>query len=790
MLAGLAIGKQCETAQLKTRGPRAVNHSNIWSCDLFSHLVTYKPLSQMGDPSPIHSRLRLFGPFSFDENSGELSKHGIRVRLQGQPLQILAALLRLRGQTVTREEFQQQLWSSNTFTDFEHGLNAAMNRLRQVLGDSADQPRYIETVPGRGYRFIAAVQDSEAGPVLIMPQARGSEPDVMDSPPAPERLQQPAKRTLWMITAGVLVILALGYLATVGVPTGSVVPTLRFSVAPPQGYAIEPGSSRQIFALSPDGSKLAFSAMNETGVFQAFIRNLDSLEVHAVPNSLGSYHVFWAPDGRSLFLTVQGSLRRYTLEGDSYQVVCDAPAIMLTGAVMGSNLLISARTANFVVPISGGTPKQTKEFYPWPQVMPDGKHILYIAFDARAGHHRAHVVELGKPETDRELLETDSRVIYTPSLAKPETGYLVYVRAGNLLANPFNPQLLRLEGEPLPIAARVYSFFPTGAADFSVSNRGMLAYRKYVSRSQLAWLDRHGKVVKMVGPENVNIDAGHLSPDGKRIAASIYNVDRGVTEIWVIDSETGASRKSIAGPGLVASPVWAPDSHRLVYQGAYEGPPKLFTRGIGESDLEERLPESFFQVPTDWSHDGRFIAFTSASSSQSQTEMRGDVWLIDMARGRKMIPLITTPFHEGAPAFSPDGKWLAFTSNESGRSEVYVQAFEAGERPHLVGERHVVSRKGAVALRWRRDGRELFYLGGDGQIYGVPLTWHPGPTIGETVRLFGVSADARTALHTTEGFDVSEDGQNFLIPVVTSTDPSEIVVIQNWEAEAQHAGNN
>jgi len=237
--------------------------------------------------------------------------------------------------------------------------------------------------------------------------------------------------------------------------------------------------------------------------------------------------------------------------------------------------------------------------------------------------------------------------------------------------------------------------------------------------------------------------------------------------------------------GLVDNPVWAPDSTRLTFNHAYDGPPKLFVRGIGENDVSEPLPESYFQIPTDWSPDGRFIAFTNTSFAPVQNEMQGDVWLIDMARNRKVIHLIGTRFHEADPAFSPDGQWLAFTSNESGRMEVYIQAFEAGESPRLAGERHLASRNGAVSLRWRRDGKELFYLAQDGRVYGVPITLAPQIKIGEPASLFTISTEARAALHSLEGFDVSADGQQFLIPIITSSEKSEIVVIQNWEAEAQ-----
>ena len=211
----------------------------------------------------------------------------------------------------------------------------------------------------------------------------------------------------------------------------------------------------------------------------------------------------------------------------------------------------------------------------------------------------------------------------------------------------------------------------------------------------------------------------------------------------------------------------------------------MFLRGVGENDPLEPLPEGFFQIPTDWSRDGRFIAFTNTSFGQIQNELRGDVWLIDMAHGRKIIPLISTPFHEANPAFSPDGRWLAFTSNETGRAKVYIQSFEAGDTPHLAGERYLVSQQAAASLRWRHDGKELFYLASDGRIYGVPTSLHSKLKIGKPIPLVTISTEARAAVHSLLGFDVSKDGQRFLIPIVTSPEKSEIVVIQNWESEIQ-----
>jgi hypothetical protein len=197
-------------------------------------------------------------------------------------------------------------------------------------------------------------------------------------------------------------------------------------------------------------------------------------------------------------------------------VLCDTPPVMLMGALLGPNLLISGRSANFVVPTSGGTPRAIKELYPWPQVLPDGEHVLYTAFDSRLGHHRARVVKYDQPDTVKDLLETDSRTMYAPSVLKPGTGYLLSVRAGAILAHPFDPSSLRILGEPLAVVARTYSFFPTGAADFSVSNNGMLAYRRYQSRSQLAWVSRRGEVMSTIGPGDVNLKQARLSPTARR----------------------------------------------------------------------------------------------------------------------------------------------------------------------------------------------------------------------------------------------------------------------------------
>ena len=725
-------------------------------------------------PNPSHHQ-RLFGPFAFEDETEQLWKHGVRLRLQGQPLDVLVALLERPGQVVTREELQRRLWPQSTFGDFDHGLNVATNRLRQALGDSADQPRYIETLPGKGYRFLAPVQD--AGPV---PEAMAKPLLVMTPRSDPAASRRRSAMVSGMIAAGVLAAVAFGYLLGSRSPAPLVPPPLRWAIAPPTGYFFTPASSRQSFAFSPDGTRLAFSAMASSGVFRTFVRDRYAAESRPLPNTEGTFSLFWAPDGRSVFTTSRGKLRRNAMDRDAYQELCDLPAMTITGMVLGPEITIAARSGNFRVPVIGGTPRRTEETYPWPQLLPDGRHLLYTVFDPKAGHHRARIVETGRPETARDLLETDSKTLYSPSVLKPGTGYLFAVRAGILLAFPFNPESGKVLREPKAVAPRVYSFLPTGAADFSVAADGMLAYLSYLGRSQLTWMNRRGEAVSAVGPSNIAVGPGRLSPDGRKIATVIFDVERGVNDAWIFEAHTGASQR-FAERGTVNGTVWSPDSNHFAFGLAYDFPPKLFVRGLGVRDSNEALPPAYFQDPTDWSKSGRYLAWSNSSFAQMANEMKGEFWVTEMAGKRKAFRLSNSAYHESYPVFSPDGKWLAFVSNQSGSAEVYIQAFEADPEPHLSGERHLISRNGAIAIRWRGDGKELFYLGFDSRIYGVPVILSPKPLASSPVPLFAISPEARAAMHAPVGFDVSKDGQRFLISTVTSSDKSAITVLQNWE---------
>ncbi len=358
------------------------------------------------------------------------------------------------------------------------------------------------------------------------------------------------------------------------------------------------------------------------------------------------------------------------------------------------------------------------------------------------------------------------------------------LRAGTLLAQPFDLAARHVTEEPRAIASRVPSFGPTGAADFSVSQSGVIAYQSCVNRSQFIWVDRKGKQLFAASPANINASYVRLSPDGRLLAAVPFDIERGVPEIWVYDAVTGAGRKVIYGPEIRHLPVWSPDSRRLIHLIDDHSWPRLGLSSLDGAPDKEPMPDTGIANPTDWSPDGRFVLYSNSALPAVTQNFPSDVFAIDMARNRKVIPLLSTPFYEYNAVFSPDGHWLAFLSNESGRAEIYMQALDRGnDSLRVTGERFLISRQGAQCLRWRKDGRELYYLGSDGRVYAVAVTFPPGGVrAGLPEPLFTIDAEARATMHSVVSFDVSADGMRFVIPSTTPGESSALVVLQDWES--------
>ena len=713
-----------------------------------------------------------FGPFEFDPASGNLRKNGYKVKLPGQPGEILSALTRYPGEVVTREDLRNRLWPGIISGDFEHGINAAVNKLRQVLGDAATEPRYIETLPGCGYRFVAPISPRSGGIVELVP-ARAA----LALEPQPSR-----RRFLAGVGVGAaLVVLLISWVAGQRAPV-SLKPA-RFLVSPPKGYYLEAGGVRQSFALSPDGERIAFTAKDASGEFHVFLRDFSEPESHPVADGAGGYSVVWSPDGQSLLFTSKGKLRRIGVNASVSEVVSDSTPYFSSAIPFGPGRLLVCNHRNCgVIYSSGGPLRAIDQWYSWAQLLPGGRDFLYTIDDPELGSMRARIAATGGTEQGVEVVQSDSRVQYTGWL-RSNRGYLVYLRAGTLLAQPFDLAGRRVTGDPKAIASHVPSFGYSGAADFSVSTRGVLAYQTFAARSQFIWVDRTGKRLSAASPAAIDASYVRLSPDGRSLATAVVDVERGVTDIWLYDTRTGTGRKAISGPGISHGPVWSPDSRRLVYLWDRSWPSLALSSLDGTADPEP-LPNTGLMSPTDWSPDGRFILYNNSALPAITQRFPSDVFAIDMARGRKVIPLLRTQFFEYGAVFSPDGKWLAFLSDESGKTEIYMQAIDRGDDSlRVTGERFLISRQGAQYLRWRKDARELYYLGLDGQVYAVPLAFRPaGVHAGKPEALFRIDAEAYSSFHSAVSFDVSADGSRFVIPSITPGDSSALVVLQDWES--------
>jgi hypothetical protein len=396
--------------------------------------------------------------------------------------------------------------------------------------------------------------------------------------------------------------------------------------------------------------------------------------------------------------------------------------------------------------------------YLWPHFLPDGNHFLYLTFLNSSGKYEVSVGSLDSAGR-KSMFQANSRVEYV------SPGYLLYVRDGTLLAHPFDAGQLRFTGEPTPIAEQLRYFFPTGWAVFSASE-SLLVYQAGAITSRLVWFDRNGRELGTVGSPG-QYEEPRLSPDEKKVAVGLVDPRAGTLDIWTHDlTRELATRITSRNPDTAYSPVWSPDGRMLAF-AAGEGPPHLQRRlssGGGEEEL--LLPIGEVQWADDWSKDGRFIAYTEIGITSKR-----DVWLLPLA-DRKPFPFQKTPFDEKTARFSPDGRWLAYESDESGRNEVYVQPLQKS------GEKWLISTSGGSQPVWRRDGKELFYVAADNRLMVVPVKLGTRFEAGVPTVLFRIDPAAEHA------YDVTSDGQRFLVNTnVNRVETLPLTAVVNWRRQ-------
>jgi Tol biopolymer transport system component/DNA-binding winged helix-turn-helix (wHTH) protein len=734
-----------------------------------------------------------FGPFIYDGSAGELRKHGTRLRLSGQPLRILEVLLEEPRKVYSRDEIQRRLWSGTTFVDFEHGLNAAMNKLRQVLGDSADQPQYIETVPGRGYRFISQVE--RVSPRVLLEMVQPAEPnkaDVQSSASECEPIQphpeEPANRR-WdpraaaIFGLAILAILAcfLGWRAANSPQSPPKIQTVRYRVPIPEGMQLSPS---QTFSLSPDGTTLVYLASGPDSHLRLWAQSLDSLEPRVLPgtDSLDDPNAFWSPDSKTVVFYANGSLKRTDLIGNPPQVICAVPGIVLGGSWNRDGTIIFGTATGGImrVPATGGeaTPVTTRDaarverLHGFPTFLPDGRHFLYSRFSSVADRSGVFVGSINTKPGDQELRRLVASPFGAQLVVSPEgNGKVLFLRDSTLWAQDFDTFRRELTGEPAPVAEHVGSVRAFGF--FASSNSGALIHRSGLRDvSRLTWFDRHGQQLAPVGDLVDLEDPPALSPDGTRVAMAKF--DGGSIDVWVQDLSRGVNQRLTFDPALDSGPAWSPDGKHIAFSSSRAGHYDLYQiSASGEGREELLLASGENKFVSSWSPDGRYLLYSTQVDPTNS-----DIWVLPLEGPGRRTPfsVLHGPANERSGKLSPDGKALAYVSDESGTAEVYVQPFSpplaSGSLP--VAPKLQVSGRGGNRPHWRADGKSLFYHTPDGTLMSVALQK------GAPLKL----AVPDALFHLPGMWDAGSDGNKFLVAVPEAqTAPPSFTVVLNWQAE-------
>ena len=706
-----------------------------------------------------------FGPFEVDIRTAELHYNGRKTLLHDQPFQVLQALLERPGDLVSREELIARIWPNGTFVDYERGLNKAINKLRDALRDTAESPRFIETIPRRGYRFIAPLEIVSNG----LPTAVTSETDSAQTP-APRTTRPSSERIAWFIAAASVVALML---VLIWWRNSKPLREVRYFSAPLSFSAKD-------IAVAPNDHTIAIVGYLESERKNAlWIYEVGSQQARSIAATEGASYPFWSPDGRTVAFFADAKLKKAEISGGPVQTICDAPSgrggtwnkdgviVFTPDGRQGGGLYRVLASGETPRPITIPDKARGEDSYRWPTFLPDGRHFLYMAanFSGRNDEDAIFVGSLDSNEK-RFIVKASANAAY----AAP--GYLMFYRDKTLLAQRFDLKHFALTGGPAAVLADVQYLSNVKRAVFAVSDNGLLLAQggSGATISQPMWFDRNGRVLGTVGQPGVYGNVC-LAPNGKSAALSITDIASQNTDVWIYDLLHASTKRLTFDPAIDRVPIWSPDAKRLVFTSSRQFNIDLYVKNAdGTQEEKSVVSDDFNKYPNDWSRDGKYILYTRGP----------DLWFVKLPERKSSLYLKAVSVLKNGQ-FSPDGKWVAYGSNESGKWEIYVTSFPVPQG------KWQVSTGGGEQPRWRRDGKELFYLFLDNKMMAAPVTTGTKFNSGTPVALFQANPREQVSLNDVFVYDVRPDGQEFLINTkVRQAETRPMSVVLNWDARANN----
>jgi serine/threonine protein kinase len=547
-------------------------------------------------------------------------------------------------------------------------------------------------------------------------------------------------------------------------------PEMRLDIATPMTSA--PAS----LAISPDGQSIVYSSDSQ-GQPRLWLRRLDSVAPRLLPSTEGATYPFGSADSRTVGFFSDGKLKRIDVDGGSLQTLANAPGsrggtwnsegvILFTPAASGPIFRVSATGGEPTAVTTLDDPQEGSHRFP--QFLPGGRRFLYYVLGS-ADTRGVYIGDLDGSEP-RRLFDADAAAVFAHS------GHLLFVRQGTLFAQDFDAASLTLAGNPVAVAEQVMvDATSTSLAALSASAAGPIVYRAGSGggERQFILFDRLGKEIRKVGDPQNGLQP-MISPDGRRVA--ITRTVNGNTDLWFLDIERGVFSRFTSDPEIENQAVWSPDGSRLVFSSNRNGAYDLYVKpATGAGNVETLLATSQLKNAVDWSSDGRYILYRTIDPKTGY-----DLWVLPMDGERKPFPVVQTTAVEQDAQFSPDGKWVTYQSNETGRSEIYIQPFASGGKSRI-------STNGGGQGRWNRSGKEFFYIALDGRLMAVPVeldAQRQSAEIGTPVPLFATRIGGALLGTLRHQYAVLPDGKQFLMNTVTDDTATPITIMLNWKPKS------